>query len=170
MQYVMSKALSMGSVASCAIMMSGSAVRAQSIEPRSYSNAPVGVNFLIGGYAYTRGGISFDTSLPITDPELSASSAVVGYARALDLWGNSGKFDFIVPHSWLSGSATYQGGPVQRDVNGFGDALVRLSVNLYGAPALTLAEFGSYKQDLIVGASLQVSVPTGQYDDTRLIN
>jgi len=170
MQSVPTKALLIASVASCAMMMSASAVRAQSIEPRSYSNAPVGVNFLIGGYAYTRGGISFDTSVPITDPELSASSAVLGYARALDLWGASGKFDVIVPYTWLSGSATYQGGPVQRDVNGFGDTLVRLSVNLYGAPALTLTEFGSYKQDLIVGASLQVSVPTGQYDDTKLIN
>jgi len=65
---------------------SGSVVHAQSIEPRAYSNAPVGVNFLIAGYAYTRGGVSFDTSLPITDPELTTSSAVLGYARALDLW------------------------------------------------------------------------------------
>jgi hypothetical protein len=30
--------------------------------------------------------------------------------------------------------------------------------------------FTSYKQDLIVGASLQVSAPTGQYDDTKLVN
>ena len=41
----------------------------------------------------------------------------------------------------------------------------RLSVNLYGAPALPLWEFASYQQDLIVGASLQVTVPVGQYDD-----
>ena len=34
---------------------------AQDIEPRSFSNAPVGVNFLIGGYAYTRGGLAFDS-------------------------------------------------------------------------------------------------------------
>jgi hypothetical protein len=46
----------------------------------------------------------------------------------------------------------------------------RLSVNLYGAPALTLAEFAGYKQDVIVGASLQVGVPWGQYDDTRVVN
>jgi len=144
-------------------------VRAQSIEPRSYSNAPVGVNFLIGGYAYTRGGVSFDT-LPITDPKLTTSSAVVGYARALDLWGSSGKFDVIVPYTWLSGSAIYQGDPVRRDVDGFADPLLRVSVNFFGAPALKLPEFRSYRQDLVVGASLQVSVPAGQYDETKLIN
>ncbi len=128
------------------------------------------MNFLIGGYAYTRGGISFDTSVPITDPRLTTSSAVVGYARTLDLWGTSGKFDVIVPYTWLSGSAVYQGDTVQREVNGFGDPLVRVSVNLYGAPALTLPEFRSYEQDVIVGASLQVSVPAGQYDDTKVVN
>ena len=142
---------------------------AQSIEPRAYSNAPVGVNFLVGGYAYTRGGVAFDT-LPITDPHLETSSAVLGYARALDLWGKSGKFDVIVPYTWLSGSATYQGGPIERVVDGLGDPALRLSVNLLGAPALKLPEFRSYQQDLIVGASLQVLVPAGQYDATKLVN
>lgn len=170
MPSVLSKTVLIASVASCAFLMGGSAVRAQSIEPRSYSNAPVGVNFVIGGYAYTRGGVSFDTSVPITDPHLAASSAVVGYARTLDLWGTSGKVDVIVPYTWLSGSASYQGAPVEREAAGFGDPLVRFSVNLYGAPALTLPEFRSYEQDLIVGASLQVSVPTGQYDDTKIVN
>jgi hypothetical protein len=163
------KAFLIGSLTSCALLATQSAVRAQSIEPRSYSNAPVGVNFLIGGYAYTRGGVSFDT-LPITDPKLTTSSAVVGYARALDLWGSSGKFDVIVPYTWLSGSAIYQGDPVRRDVDGFADPLLRMSVNFFGAPALTLPEFRSYRQDLVVGASLQVSVPAGQYDETKLIN
>jgi len=143
---------------------------AQDIEPRAYSNAPIGVNFVIGGAAFTRGGIAFDTSLPITDPKLTTSSAVVGYARVVDVWGSSGKISAIVPYTWLSGSAIYQGGPVERKVDGFGDALVRLSVNLYGAPSLTLPEFRSYQQDLIVGASLQVSLPIGDYDDTKLVN
>jgi hypothetical protein len=148
----------------------GTAVHAQSIEPRSYSNIPVGVNFLIAGYAYTRGGISFDTALPVTDPSLTTSSAVLGYARSLDLWGLSGKFDVIVPYTWLSGSAYYRGDPVDRIVDGLADPTLRLSVNFFGAPAMSLAEFRSYEQDLIVGASLQVSVPAGQYDSSKLVN
>jgi len=156
--------------AACTVLASGSIAHAQSIEPRSYANAPVGMNFLIGGYAYTRGGVSFDTSLPLTDPKLATSSAVLAYARALDLWGTSGKFDMIVPYTWLSGSAYYRGDPVQREVAGFADPLFRLSVNFYGAPALKAAEFKSYQQDLIIGASLQVSVPAGQYDSAKLVN
>ena len=64
---------------------------AQDIEPRAYSNAPVGVNFLIAGYGYTRGGLAFDTSAPVTNPQLHTSNAVLAYARALDLWGKSAR-------------------------------------------------------------------------------
>jgi hypothetical protein len=156
--------------AACVLAASASVAHAQSIEPRAYSNAPVGVNFLVAGPYYTRGGLSFDSSLPLTDPNLKTSNAVVGYARTLDLWGRSGKFDVIVPYTWLSGTATYRGDAVERRVDGFADPLLRLSVNFYGAPALTLPEFNAYEQDLIVGASLQVSVPAGQYDSTKLVN
>lgn len=143
---------------------------AQDIEPRAYSNAPVGVNFLIAGYGYTRGGLAFDQSVPITNVSLNTSNAVLAYARALDLWGKSGKFDVIVPYTWLSGTAEHAGQPVERVVDGFADPRFRLSINLYGAPALTLKEFAGYTQDVIVGASLQVSVPLGQYDPNRVVN
>jgi hypothetical protein len=145
-------------------------VSAQEIEPRTYSNAPVGVNFLILGYAYTEGGLSFDPALPITDPQLNTSSAVAGYARVIDLWGKSAKIDLIVPATRLSGSARLDGEPIERQVDGLVDTKFRLSVNLLGAPALSLKEFAAYKPDLIVGVSLQVSAPTGQYDPTRLVN
>ena len=40
-------------------------VRAQDLEPRAYVNTPVGLNFLIAGYAYSQGGLSTDPALPI---------------------------------------------------------------------------------------------------------
>lgn len=146
------------------------AARAQDIEPRSFSNAPVGVNFLITGYAFAKGGVSFDPSLPVTNPKITTSSAVLAYARVFDLAGMSAKFDAIAPFTWLSGTAQLGNRTVDREVNGLGDARLRVSVNFLGAPAMNLEEFKSYRQDLILGGSLQVSVPTGQYDDTRLIN
>jgi hypothetical protein len=128
------------------------------------------VNFLISGYAYTQGGVSFDPALPVTNPDLDTSSAVLGFARSLDFWGRSGKVDFVAPYTWLSGSAEVDGEPLSRRVSGFTDPRFRVSVNLYGAPSLTMKEFPTFHQDLIVGAALQVSVPWGQYDDTRLVN
>jgi hypothetical protein len=157
-------------LAACLLAAGASSARAQDIEPRAYSNAPVGVSFLIAGYAYTRGGVSFDPAVPITNASLATSNAVLAYARALDLWGKSAKFDAIVPYVWLNGTADVDGQPVQRIVNGFANPAFRLSVNFYGAPALALKEFAAWQQDLIVGASLRVQPPWGQYDPDRLVN
>jgi hypothetical protein len=154
----------------CALMAIAFNAGAQDIEPRAYSNVPVGVNFLAAGYGYTQGGLPSDPSLPITNADLNTSSAVLGYARALGLGGKSGMFEVLVPHVWLSGSADFAGNTVPRVVNGFANPLVRLSINLYGAPAMTLKEFDNYRQNWIVGASVRVSAPLGQYDDSRVVN
>ena len=143
---------------------------AQEIEPRAYSNAPVGVNFVVAGLVRTQGGLSFDASVPVTNAELDTSSAVFAYARVLDIGGKSAKFDVIVPYTHLQGTADYRDQPVSRDIHGFGRPALRLSVNFHGAPALSLREFRDWKQDLIVGASLQVSPPLAQYDANRVVN
>ncbi len=157
-------------LAACLLIGGGSLVCAQDIEPRAYSNAPIGVNFLIAGYAFTRGGVAFGPTLPITNPNLNTSSAVMAYARVLDLWGLSAKFDATVPYTWLSGTADYMGQTIPRNVNGFANPTFRLSINFYGAPALALKEFADYEQDLIIGASLRVTPPWSQYDDSKLVN
>ena len=143
---------------------------AQAIEPRAYSPGPVGVNFVIAGWAATQGGLSFDPSVPVENPKLSTSGPILAYARTVDIFGQSGKFDFIVPAARLSGSAIFRGVPTTREVDGFADPSFRVSVSLLGAPAMTARQFASYRQDLIVGASVQVSVPVGQYDPARLVN
>jgi len=144
--------------------------RAAEIEPRSYLNTPVGVNFLITGYVYTDGGLSTDPASPLQDAKLYINTGLLAYARSLDFWGKSGKIDIILPVSDLSGNAVVNGAPRERHISGLNDPRFRVSVNFYGAPALSKQEFAGYKQDLIVGASLQVSPPLGQYDPDRLVN
>ena len=143
---------------------------ATEIEPRAYVNTPVGINFLVMGYAYSDGGLSTAGSLPIKDAKLKIHTSVLAYARSLDVWGKSGKFDVIVPYSDLSGSALVAGQPRERNISGLHDPRFRLSVNFYGAPALSMQEFAHYHQDLIIGASVQVSAPLGQYDKQKLVN
>jgi len=146
------------------------AVHAQDLEPRSYANAPVGLNFLIAGYAYSDGRIAFDPSLPVADAKFHSNTGILAYARSLDAWGNSAKFDMVLPYSTFSGHALVSGQEKTREMSGLGDPRFRFSVNFYGAPALSLKEFAGYRQDLIIGASLQVTAPLGQYDDSKLIN
>jgi outer membrane putative beta-barrel porin/alpha-amylase len=144
--------------------------QAQQLEPRTYSNTPVGMNFLLLGYGYTVGDVAFDPSVPIEDGHITVHSAALAYARSLDVWGRAGKIDVVLPYAWLSGTAKVAGRPESREVSGLGDPSVRFSFLPYGAPALTLDQFGDYNQDLIFGASFQVTAPLGQYDSDKLVN
>ena len=142
----------------------------QDLEPRAYVNTPVGLNFALAGYLYTQGAVGTDASVPIKDFTVRTNGPIVAYVRTLDVWGRSGKLDLIAPYVWLSAKATVTGQAREREVSGFADPRLRFSVNLYGAPALSLEQFAQYEQDLIVGASLQVSAPGGQYDSDKLVN
>jgi len=133
-------------------------------------NTPVGINFLLLGYGYTQGEVGFDASTPITDARVHVHAGFLAYSRSLDLWGLSGKVLAALPVADVSGSAKLNGQEVERDVLGLGDPLLRLSVNFFGAPALSMDEYATYHQDVIVGASLQVTAPLGQYDSTKLLN
>lgn len=144
--------------------------RSQDLEPRAYSNAPVGLNFVVLGYAHTDGDVAVDPTVPLTDAQITTHSGIVAYARTLDAWGRSAKFDFVAAATSLSGSAAYAGESVERDIGGLNDTRFRFTMNLFGAPAMTAREFASYHQDVNLGASLQVIAPTGQYDSSRLVN
>lgn len=144
--------------------------QATDMDPRSYSNIPVGLNFLLAGYTHTSGNISFAPSVPIENAKINIDSALLAYSRSLDIFGKSGKVDFILPGASLFGTADVLGQPRERDVGGLADPVARFYVNFYGAPALAVKDFAGYQQDLIVGASFAVSAPGGQYDETKLIN
>jgi hypothetical protein len=73
--------------------------KAQEAEPRSYTNTPVGLNFLISGYVYSEGKIAFDPDTAIADAKFHSDAGVLAYVRSFDVWGQSAKFDVIVPAS-----------------------------------------------------------------------
>lgn len=143
---------------------------AQALEPRSYVNTPVGINFVILGYGYTDGDVAFDASSPIQDGKVHVHAGLLAYARSLDVWGLSGKFVAALPMANATGSAKLKGEERGREIFGLADPLLRFSVNLYGAPALTMAQYPTYQQDLIVGVSVQITAPLGQYDSEKLLN
>lgn len=147
-----------------------SRVHAQDLEPRAYSNAPVGLNFLLAGYSYSQGGLSMDPAVPIQDADLDVHTLILAYVRIFDLWGMSSKFNVMAPYACASGSAKFAGEPKERNICGFADPRFKLTINVYGAPALSLKDFPDYKQDIIVGTSLQITPPAGQYDSNKLVN
>jgi hypothetical protein len=146
------------------------ALRAQDLEPRAYSNSPTGLNFVIAGYAYAKGSVLTDPSLPLDNVSNNSHVGVFAYATTLNVLGKSAKFDVIVPYASLAAKGLVFGLPRERYVTGFADPAFRFSMNFIGATALTAAEFKDYRQDFILGASLRVTAPLGQYNDDKLVN
>jgi hypothetical protein len=153
-----------------AVCAPATAVLGQELEPRSYSAAPVGSSFLVAGYSHSSGELLFDTSSPITDARAKINTAVVGYSHVFDLAGHQAGVAALAPYSW--GTASGAVGEDRQEISrsGLGDIRIRLSALLAGGPALAPRAFATRKRTPIVGVSLIVVTPTGQYVPTRLIN
>lgn len=153
-----------------ATLVSPPTILSQELEPRSLTNLPVGTNFVVVGYGFAQGNILLDPAVPIEDLDAKLNTVVAAYVRSINVLGLGGKVDVVIP--WASGDwdGYYNSIDTSRSVNGFGDARLRLSVNFIGSPALDREGFASYKPRNISGLSLQLIVPSGQYNPDKLIN
>jgi hypothetical protein len=142
----------------------------QEIEPRAYSNLPEGSNFAVLNYSYTNGNIVSDPAAPIKELELSANNIVSGYMRTFSLFGKLARLQLTIPYTFLSGNAKLAGKDTAGTRAGLSDSRIRFGINFIGSPALNIKEYMKYKDETIVGASLVISIPTGQYFEDRLIN
>ncbi len=145
-------------------------VYAQELEPRAYSNAPVGLNFLLVGYQYSAGALLFDTALPITDANAEVNMGLLAYVRTLGIAGKSAKAGVLLPYADLHADGFVDGEFRTRDDTGLADPAFYFTINLYGAPALSFKEFKDFQQDTIVGFTFKLTAPLGVYDNEKLLN
>src|SRR5262245_35125072 len=143
---------------------------AQEIEPRAYSPAPSGVNFLVAVAGHSEGGVLTDPSLPVTDIEAQIDVLGLGYGRTFGLFGRSANFAIAVPHAWVDASGNIGENRASVSRQGIADSKLRFAVNLIGGPAMTPREFAQREPQTTLGFSLSVNVPTGEYDSSKLVN
>ena len=145
---------------------------AQELAPRAYWPTPVGTRLVMTGYSLSTGDVVTDPSLPITGVDSQIHSMLVGYQQTFDLLGRTTNARIELPYVIGTTKGTAFGQPAERDVNGIGDIALTFSINLLGAPAMDREAFIALLGDPspILGASLRIVAPTGEYDDERLIN
>jgi len=143
---------------------------AQEMEPRTYSAVPIGTNFIVADYARSSGDILFDPSLPVTDLQAKINTYAVGYSHSFGILGHVASIAASVPYANASLTGNVEGAPGQAYRSGMGDTRFRFAMNLLGGPALTPEEFAQRSPATILGASVSVIAPTGQYVPSRLIN
>jgi len=152
----------------------GDELLCQELEPRRWSHLPSGINFIGLGTAYTFGDINFDPVLLLEDSEVDSVSIAAVYIRTFDWFGKSARLDLTLPYANGHWNGLLNGEPASVRRQGFGDARLRLSVNLAGAPALRGKEFAQYRASnpvtTVVGAAVAITLPTGEYSSDQLIN
>jgi hypothetical protein len=144
--------------------------RAQGLSPRAYVVPPTHSNAAIFTYSFQNGDVVFDPSIPIQNASGRISNGLFTYYHTLDFFGRSTNASITLPYGIGHFQGTVLGTEEKIYRSGLGGLTGRFSVNLYGAPAMSLKEYAKWKQKLLIGASLLVTTPTGQYDSRRLIN
>jgi len=153
-------------------VLASGAAGAQELAPRAYWPAPVGTNVLSLAYQYSTGDVVTDPSLPVAGVDSRIHVAQAAYQRTFGLLGRTSSVQLALPYSWATTEGTYLGEPASRVVDGWADARLRFAINLRGAPAMDPQAFRALaaNPETLLGFSLTVQAPTGQYDPQRLIN
>ena len=143
---------------------------AQDLAPRAYVITPIHSNAVVLTYSYFNGNLNFDGTVPITDAKASASVPIFSLYHSFRMFGRSANFTASVPYGVANFHGTALGNETNAYRSGMLDSVYRFSVNLFGGPALEPRQFVKWKQRTLIGASIRIVAPTGQFDSTKLIN
>jgi hypothetical protein len=143
---------------------------AQDLSPRAYVITPVHSNAVTVTMSFFNGGVNFNGTVPIANATGTYYVPILTYYHSLDFFGRSANVNVSLPYGVgnFHGDVSGQTQAIYR--SGLLDSTFRFSVNLLGGRAMQPKEMASWKQKRLLGVSLKVVAPTGQYDPTKLVN
>jgi hypothetical protein len=155
-----------------ALGLLGTVARAQELSPRNFWPAPRGTKLVLFGVSHSSGDIITDPSLPVVGVDSRINTGLMGYLQILNVGGRTANVILEVPYTEGKTTGTLEGQPARRDVAGVGDIAVTFSANIMGAPTMTPAEFQELRRNPrpILGGSIKLVAPTGEYETDKLIN
>ena len=146
-------------------------VNAQDLEPRAYIRIPVNANVILPGCSFSQGKVLTDPNVPLKDFKANVGIVSLGYAHTFNLFGLTAQAFTVLPFCFAHASADVNGQFRAVDRTGPADIRARLSVLVLGGRALTLAELRQQKKrHTILGTSITIQAPTGQYFPEKLVN
>jgi len=144
---------------------------AQDLSPRAYVINPLHSNAVILTWSFFDGSLQFNGTAPITGATGTYQVPIISYYHSFGFFGRSANITGSLPYAVGNFQGTVLGGARTKIYrSGLVDSAFRLSVNLKGGPAMPAQKFMKWQQKVLLGASLKVVAPTGQYDPTKLIN
>jgi hypothetical protein len=142
----------------------------QDLAPRAYVITPIHSNTVNLTYSYFSGNVLLDGAVPITGASASINTPIFTFYHSLNFLGRSANITASLPYGVGDFRGTVSGAEAQAYRSGLLDSVYRFSVNLKGGAAMPLEQFQKWRQKMLIGASLKIVAPTGQYDGTKLVN
>ena len=157
-------------LAALALIVMSMPVCAQDLAPRAYVVTPKSTNAVTLTWSYYNGGLDFNGAIPVKDARGTYNVVVPTFYHSFGFFGRSANVTASLPYAVgdFTGEVNNKTGSIYR--SGLLDFNARFAVNLYGGPAVAAKDFRKWKQKVLLGASLRVVAPTGQYDPNKLIN
>jgi len=152
------------------VMFSCGRIDAQDLEARSYSVVPKGMHAAAISYTYSTGDVISDFTSPVQDLKVKTSIINAGYVQTFSLFNKLARIQAALPYGFLDGTAKFLGADTSGTRAGFFDAKIKFGMNLLGSPVLSPKEFRLFQEHTVLGASLVIAVPIGQYFPNKLIN
>lgn len=152
------------------IDLSGLPLGAQDLAPRAYVITPVNSNAITLTWSFYDGGFNFNGTIPITGATGVYNIPVLSYYHSFSFFGRSASVTGSLPYGVGNFSGDVLGKNKSAYRSGLLDVSARFSVNLKGGPAMPEEQFATWKQKMLLGVSLKLIAPTGQYNPTKLIN
>jgi hypothetical protein len=144
-------------------------ILAQDLSPRAYTITPIHFNAINLTSSFFDGSINFNGVLPATGATGTYNVEIFSLYHSFNFFGRSANVVGTLPYAVGNFQGTIAGAGQNLYRSGLADTVYRLSINLKGGPAMEPREFVKWKQKVLIGASLKVTAPTGQYDPTKLI-
>ena len=143
---------------------------AQDLAPRAYVITPVHSNAITVTWSFYQGGVNFNGTVPIANATGTYYVPIISCYHSFSFFGRSSNITASLPYGVgnFKGDVSGQSQSIYR--SGMLDSIFRFSVNLIGGPAMEPKEMVKWKQKRLLGVSLKVVAPTGQYSGARLVN
>jgi hypothetical protein len=145
-------------------------IDAQDLEARSYSVVPKGMHAAALSYTFSTGDVVSDFTSPVQDLKVTTSIINLGYVQTFALFNKLARIQASLPYGFLDGTAKFLGADTSGSRNGLFDAKIKFGLNLLGSPVLSPKEFRMFQEHTVLGVSVVVAIPIGQYFPDKLIN
>jgi hypothetical protein len=143
---------------------------AQSLAPRAYVITPEHWNAVIVTWSFYDGGFNVNGALPITGATGTYNVPIFSVYHSFSFSKRSASITAVLPYGVGNFLGKELGAEHSVYRSGLLDFTARFSLNLKGGPAMKPQQYAKWKQKMLLGASLTVVAPTGQYDPTKFVN